>query len=158
MEKVEIDKTRKTITMKHIILFFLLYLGLGTGATYGQTSDNHVFGREIFNTRNLSFEPSMNLPTPPDYRFGPGDEVIIDIWGTNQATIRNKISPDGFIQINNLGLVPLNGMTVSEATGYLRKELSKIYASLSGDSPSSQLKVTLGSSRTIQINVMGEVL
>lgn len=144
--------------MKHFIFLYLLCLVMGTKVTYAQNPDNSVFGRNIFNSDNLTFEPSMNLPTPPDYRFGPEDEVIIDIWGTNQAKIRSKVSPDGFIQINGLGLLPLNGMTVGEASGYLRNELGKIYSSLTGDSPSSQLKVTLGSSRTIQINVMGEVV
>lgn len=118
---------------------------------------NKVYGREIFETKNLTFEPSMNLATPPNYRLGPGDEVIIDIWGTNQATIRDKVSPDGYISINDIGLVYLNGMTVSEASDYLRKELNKIYAGIDSEDPSSQIKVTLGNSRTIQVNVMGEV-
>lgn len=118
---------------------------------------NKVYGREIFDTRNLTFEPSMNLATPPNYRLGPGDEVIIDIWGTNQATIRDKVSPDGYISINDIGLVYLNGMTVSEASDYLRRELNKIYAGIDSENPSSQIKVTLGNSRTIQVNVMGEV-
>ena len=119
--------------------------------------ENRVYGRDIFDTKNLTFEPSMNLATPPNYRLGPGDEVIIDIWGTNQATIRDHISPDGCISINDLGLVYLNGMTVAEAGEYLRKELNKIYAGVDGENPSSQIKVTLGNSRTIQVNVMGEV-
>lgn len=118
---------------------------------------NKVYGREIFETKNLTFEPSMNLATPPNYRLGPGDEVIIDIWGTNQATIRDKVSPDGYISINDIGLVYLNGMTVSEASDYLRRELNKIYAGIDSENPSSQIKVTLGNSRTIQVNVMGEV-
>lgn len=118
---------------------------------------NKVYGREIFETKNLTFEPSMNLATPPNYRLGPGDEVIIDIWGTNQATIRDKVSPDGYISINDIGLVYLNGMTVSEASDYLRKELNKIYAGIDSEDPSSQIKVTLGNSRTIQVNVMGEI-
>lgn len=90
--------------------------------------------------------------------MGPGDEVIIDIWGTNQATIRDNISPDGYINIEDIGLVYLNGMTVSEATDYLRKELNRIYAGIDSEKPVSQIKVTLGDSRTIQVNVMGEVL
>lgn len=129
------------------------------GTVFSQGSgQNRVYGREIFDTRNLTFEPSMNLATPPNYRLGPGDEVIIDIWGTSQATIRDQISPDGYISINDIGLVYLNGMTVADASSYLRKELSKIYAGIDSDNPSSQIKVTLGNSRTIQVNVMGEVL
>lgn len=120
--------------------------------------EDQIFGRNIFNTKNLTFEPSTNLATPPTYRLGPGDEVIIDIWGTNQNSIKQTISPDGYINIEDLGLVYLNGMTVSGATEYLRKELNKIYAGIDGAQPSSEIKLTLGNSRTIQINVMGEVV
>ena len=124
----------------------------------GYMQKDKVYGRDIFETRNLTFEPSVNLATPPNYRLGPGDEVIIDIWGTNQATIRDNISPDGSITIPDLGLIYLNGMTIAEANQYLRKELNKIYAGLDNEqNPSSQIKVTLGNSRTIQVNVMGEV-
>ena len=119
--------------------------------------EEQVFGRNIFNTNNLTFEPSTNLPTPTNYRLGAGDEIIIDIWGTNQVSIQQTISPDGAISIDNLGLVFLNGMTINQATSYLRKELNKIYAGLSGENPTSQIKISLGNSRTIQVNVMGEV-
>ena len=119
--------------------------------------EEQVFGRNIFNTSNLTFEPSTNLPTPSNYRLGAGDEIIIDIWGTSQVSIQETISPDGAINIDNLGLVFLNGMTVNQATSYLRKELNKIYAGLSDEQPTSQIKVSLGNSRTIQVNVMGEV-
>ena len=119
--------------------------------------EDQVFGRNIFNTKNLTFEPSTNLPTPNNYRLGAGDQVIIDIWGTSQVSIQETISPDGAISIDNLGLVFLNGMTVNQATSYLRKELNKIYAGLSDENPTSHIKVSLGNSRTIQVNVMGEV-
>ena len=119
--------------------------------------EDQVFGRNIFNTNNLTFEPSNNLPTPANYRLGAGDEIIIDIWGTSQVSIQQTITPDGSISIDNLGLVFLNGMTVNQATSYLRKELNKIYAGLADENPTSQIKVSLGNSRTIQVNVMGEV-
>ena len=122
-----------------------------------EQSEDQVFGRNIFNTDNLTFEPSTNLPTPANYRLGAGDQVIIDIWGTSRVSIQETISPDGAISIENLGLVFLNGMTVNQATSYLRKELNKIYAGLSDENPTSQIKVSLGNSRTIQVNVMGEV-
>lgn len=114
-----------------------------------------VFGRNIFNSRNLTFAPSQNLATPTNYKLGPGDEIIIDIWGSNQNTIRETISPDGNINIETLGLVYLNGMTVKEADKYLRRELSKIYSSIDGKE--TDIKLSLGQIRTIQINVMGEV-
>ena len=122
-----------------------------------ELKEDQVFGRNIFNTNNLTFEPSTNLPTPSNYRLGAGDQIIIDIWGTSQVSIQETISPDGAISIENLGLVFLNGMTVNQATSYLRKELNKIYAGLADENPTSQIKVSLGNSRTIQVNIMGEV-
>lgn len=114
-----------------------------------------VFGRNIFNSRNLTFAPSQNMATPTNYKLGPGDEIIIDIWGSNQNTIRETISPDGNINIETLGLIYLNGMTVKEADNYLRRELSKIYSGIDGKD--TDIKLSLGQIRTIQINVMGEV-
>ena len=119
---------------------------------------NKVFGRNIFNTRNLTFEPSVNLATPPNYRLGPGDEVIIDIWGTSQNTIRQQISPDGTINIEKIGPVSLSGMTVSEANGYLKRVLGKTYSGLDAPDGTLEIRLTLGNTRTIQINVMGEVV
>ena len=121
--------------------------------------EDQVFGRNIFNTKNLTFEPSVNLATPSNYRLGPGDEVIIDIWGASQNTIRQRISPDGTINIQKVGPVYLSGLTVSEADEYLKKSLNKIYNGLNSvTDPSSDIRLTLGNIRTIQINVMGEVV
>ena len=120
--------------------------------------ENQVFGRNIFNTRNLTFEPSVNLATPPNYRLGPGDEVIIDIWGTSQNTIRQQISPDGTINIEKIGPVSLSGMTVSEANEYLKRVLGKTYSGLDAPDGTLEIRLTLGNTRTIQINVMGEVV
>lgn len=120
--------------------------------------ENQVFGRNIFNTRNLTFEPSVNLATPPSYRLGPGDEVIIDIWGTSQNTIRQQISPDGTINIEKIGPVNLSGMTVSEANEYLKRVLGKTYSGLDAPDGTLEIRLTLGNARTIQINVMGEVV
>lgn len=120
--------------------------------------ENQVFGRNTFNTRNLTFEPSVNLATPPNYRLGPGDEVIIDIWGTSQNTIRQQISPDGTINIEKIGPVSLSGMTVSEANEYLKRVLGKTYSGLDALDGTLEIRLTLGNARTIQINVMGEVI
>ena len=123
------------------------------------TTDNasQIFGHDVFTNRNLTFEPSINLATPVDYRLGPGDEVIIDVWGASENTIRQSISPEGTIQVSGLGPVQLSGMTVKDANAYLQREFSKIYSGISGSEPTSQIKLTLGDIRTIQINIMGEV-
>ena len=121
-----------------------------------KASEKVIFGHNIFSNRKLTFAPSLNIPTPENYRLGAGDEIIIDVWGSNEATIRQTISPDGFINIPNLGVVSLNGMTVKEAEKYLRRKLSQIYP-VEGDGAASDFKLTLGSIRTIQVNVTGEV-
>lgn len=122
-----------------------------------ETDSTLVFGRNIFNSKNLTFAPNQNIATPDNYKLGPGDEVIIDIWGANQNTIRQFISPDGYINIENLGLVYLNGLSIKDANSYLRKELNKIYSGIIGKKPTSEMNVTLGQIRTVQINIMGEV-
>lgn len=119
-------------------------------------SASEIFGHNIFSNRRLTFAPNLNIPTPVNYRLGPGDEVIIDIWGTSEASIRKTIAPDGFINIPNVGPLTLNGMTVKEAESYLRKKLGQIYP-IDGEDAASDLKLTLGNIRTIQVNVTGEV-
>ena len=116
-----------------------------------------VYGRNIFNSRNLTFAPSQNLPTPVNYQLAAGDEVIIDIWGNNQATYRETISPEGNINIPNLGPIYLNGLTIKEAEKYLKKELNKIHSGIADENPTSEMKLSLGQIRTIQVNIMGEV-
>lgn len=116
-----------------------------------------VYGRDIFRNRNLNFSPSENLATPRNYRLGPGDEVIIDIFGANQTTLRSEISPEGSINVDVLGPIYLNGMTVEEANTYLKKRLSSIYAGLGQGEGNSDIRLSLGQIRTIQINVLGDV-
>ena len=122
-----------------------------------KNTTSQIFGHDLFTNRNLTFEPSINLATPVNYRLGPGDEVIIDIWGASENTIRQSISPEGTILVSGLGPVQLSGMTVKDANAYLQREFSKIYSGISGNEPNSQIKLTLGDIRTIQINIMGEV-
>lgn len=115
--------------------------------------EDQVFGRNIFNTRNLTFEPNSNMATPPNYQLGPGDEVIIDIWGASQTSIRQTITPDGTINMQELGPIYLSGMTVEEANQFLKNKLGTVFSN-----ENNQIQVTLGNTRTIQINIMGEVV
>jgi protein involved in polysaccharide export with SLBB domain len=114
-----------------------------------------VYGRNIFNNQNLSFAPSENLATPRNYRLGPGDEVIIDIFGRNQTSFRGTISPEGSINVDILGPLYLSGMTVEEANAYLKRRLSSIYGGMSGSG--TDMRLSLGQIRTIQVNVLGDV-
>lgn len=125
--------------------------------TEGATNPRTVFGRNIFRGSSLTFEPNENQATPENYRLGPGDEIIIDIWGENERSLREEISPEGNIMIEQVGPVYLNGLTIREANEKLRGVFSQIYAGVSGEEPSSDVRVTLGRLRTIQVNVLGEV-
>ena len=109
-----------------------------------------VFGRDIFNNKELSFEPNMNIATPQNYRLGPGDAVFIDIYGASQKTVQSTVSPDGTVTIEGYGPVTVSGMTVSQANAHLRSTLGSRYSS-------SQIRLTVGQTRTIMVNVMGEV-
>ena len=115
-----------------------------------------VYGRDIFRSRTMTFAPSENMATPRNYRLGPGDEVIIDVFGRNQTTFRGVISPEGSINHDVLGPVYLSGKTVEEANAYLKKRLSSIYGGLSGED-GTDMRLSLGQIRSIQINVMGDV-
>lgn len=116
-----------------------------------QAKDKHrVFGRDIFNNKELSFEPNMNIATPQNYRLGPGDAVIIDIYGASQRTIQSTVSPDGEVTIEGYGPVNVSGLTVAQANARLRNTLGSRYRS-------SRVKLTVGQTKTIMVNVMGEV-
>ncbi len=116
-----------------------------------------VYGRDVFRNKSLNFAPSENLATPKNYRLGPGDEVIIDIFGANQVTLRNKISPEGSINVDVLGPLYLSGMTIEEANKYLKRKLAGIYGGLNRSSAGTDIRLSLGQIRSIQVNVLGDV-
>ncbi|HQH19542.1 MAG TPA: SLBB domain-containing protein [Bacteroidales bacterium] len=113
-----------------------------------------IFGFSLFTNTNLSFEPSTNIATPLNYQLGPGDKLIIDIWGASQETYEQKVTAEGYIIISNLGPIYVNGMTIEQATAKIKKEISNIYAGLY--SGNTFLKVTLGSVRSIKVNIVGD--
>lgn len=113
-------------------------------------TERQVFGRNIFNNENLSFEPSSNMATPTNYHLGPGDQVYIDIWGASQLSIDATISPDGTIVVEGVGPVYLAGMTVAQAKGALKDKLGSRYADC-------RFNLSVGETRTIQVQVLGEV-
>ena len=110
----------------------------------------HVFGRDIFNKRMLTFEPNMNIATPANYVVGAGDRVIIDIYGASQKSEQFEVSPDGTITVDGFGPIHIAGLTVSAANAKIKQQLGQRYKS-------SSVKMTVGQTRTITVNVMGEV-
>lgn len=109
-----------------------------------------VWGRDIFNNRRLSFEPNMNIATPQNYVLGPGDHVVIDIYGASQKTLELIVSPEGTVTVPGYGPIAVSGMTVAAAQGKLRNTLGSRYAS-------SNISLTVGQTKTIMVNVLGEV-
>ena len=109
-----------------------------------------VFGRDIFNNKLLSFEPNMNIATPQNYVLGPGDQVIVDIYGASQKSEQLTVSPDGDITVPGYGPIHVAGLSVASAQGKIRSTLGSRYAS-------STLKLSLGQTRSLMVNVMGEV-
>lgn len=112
--------------------------------------ETQVFGRNIFNNQMLTFQPNMNMATPANYRLGAGDEVIIDVWGASQETFTETVSPDGTVTIPGIGPCKIGGMSVNEATAYLRSRLGQYYNG-------SSIQLSVGGTRSIQVQVMGEV-
>ena len=122
-------------------------------STQGVAADavgKHVFGRDIFNTRRLSFEPNMNMPTPQSYTLGPGDQLVIDIYGDSQKTLVHTISPEGTITVSGVGPVQVSGLTVAAAQQKIRQKVGSHYSG-------SNVRLTVGQMRTIMVNIMGEV-
>ena len=109
-----------------------------------------IFGHDVFNNKNLTFESSMNLATPQNYTLGPGDVVNVDVWGASQETVSETISPDGTITIEGIGVIQLGGLSVSRAKARLKQVLGPRYQG-------SKIDLTVGQTRTITVSVMGEV-
>lgn len=109
-----------------------------------------IFGHDVFNNKNLTFESSMNLATPQNYTLGPGDVVNVDVWGASQETVSETISPDGTITIEGIGVIQLGGLSVGQAKARLKRVLGPRYQG-------SNIDLTVGQTRTITVSVMGEV-
>lgn len=116
-----------------------------------------IFGHDIFSGEGISFEPNENLATPEVYQLGPGDQLQIEIYGYNEASYTKTISPEGTINISQIGQVQLGGLTIKEAREKLRRLLVSKYASIGGSNPNTSVSITLRNIRTIMVNVMGEV-
>lgn len=118
--------------------------------------DIQVFGYELFQRENLSFEPSLNIPTPTNYQLGPGDELIIEVWGASQQTYQQRITPEGQININNLGLIRVSGLTVEKASELIINRLSTIYSGLKGSQPNTFAQISLANVRSIKVTISGD--
>lgn len=109
-----------------------------------------IFGHDIFENDKLTFEPAMNIATPQNYVLGPGDAVLIDIYGASQKSIQETVSPDGYVVVEGFGPIQVSGLTVEQANRRVKSQLGAHYSS-------SNIRLSLGQTRTITVNVMGEV-
>lgn len=125
-----------------------------------QNDSLRVFGMDLFNQVSVSFEPSLNVPTPVDYVLGAGDELVIDIWGAAEQTYSLTVSPEGSIRIPNLSPIQLNGLQMNDAEQRILSRLTNIYSGLRPNNPgqgNTFAQVTLGNVRSIKVTVIGEV-
>ena len=109
-----------------------------------------VWGRDIFNNKYLSFEPNMNMALPANYRLGPGDAVFIDIYGASQKSYDTTVAPDGNVTIEGFGPIQVSGLTVRQANNRIRAKLGNRYSN-------SKIRLSVGQTHTIMVNVVGEV-
>jgi protein involved in polysaccharide export with SLBB domain len=116
----------------------------------------NVFGSYLFSSQNLTFEPSLNIPTPQNYILGTYDEVVVDISGLYEANYKLKVSPEGLIQIPNIGQVKVSGIKIEDATRLIRNQLSKVYTGIA--SGETKVNVTLGNIRSIKVTIVGEAV
>jgi protein involved in polysaccharide export with SLBB domain len=117
-----------------------------------------IFGSSLFGNPSLTFEPSFNMPTPGNFKIGPGDEVVIDIWGASEANFVAQVTPEGFIRIRNLGPVYVNGLTIDEANKRIISRLSGIFSGLSSPNPTTFAQINLGNVRSVKVSIIGEVV
>lgn len=117
--------------------------------------EKSVFGAELFNNKNLTFEPNLKIATPTNYQLGPDDELILDIYGYSEATYKLKVSPEGSIRIPLLGPVQVSGLTIEQARKKITSQLTSIYSGISNGN--TTVSITLGNIRSIKINILGEV-
>ncbi|NSL89775.1 capsule biosynthesis protein [Chitinophaga sp. Mgbs1] len=115
-----------------------------------------IYGSELFNNKNLTFEPNLKIPTPHNYRLAADDEILIDVYGYSEVQHRLKVTPDGYIRIPNLGPVYVNGLTMEEAKNRITKQLSTIYSGIS--SGNTAVQISLGNIRSIRVLLIGEVV
>lgn len=142
---------RYTDEMEFLLPDSLTLFDEALGYNSNEKPEKQIFGHNIFNRENLTFEPEMNIATPQDYRLGPGDAVYIDVYGASQNVFTSTVSPEGTIDIEGFGPVQVSGLTVSQANSRLRSTLGRRYSG-------SNVRLTVGDTRSISVNVMGEVV
>ncbi len=115
-----------------------------------------IFGANLFSNTNLTFEPNLNIPTPGNYIIGAGDELLLDVFGYSEKSSQLKVSPDGFVNLQNVGLIQVSGLTMDEAKVKIQQKLLSIYSGIA--SGKTHVQLSLGNIRSIQVMVIGEIM
>ena len=119
--------------------------------------EKKIFGFEVFANKAISFTPNLSMATPLNYIVGPGDDLVVQIYGIAQATINLKVSNEGKVVIPNVGLSHVGGLSIEAVKSLLTQKIGVRYAGLGGSNPSSYLQVTLANVRTIKVNIVGDI-
>ncbi|SFE82174.1 SLBB domain-containing protein [Thermophagus xiamenensis] len=119
--------------------------------------ERNLFGFSFFNSENLTFEPSVNLPVSDSYIIGPGDVIYIDIWGVSEQSYQLTVDNSGNINIPGVGAVQIEGLTLGKAREKVFNKLVLIYSELKGDNPKTFANIYLGQIRPIKVHVIGDV-
>ena len=149
------NATNSVINSESVVLGQPQVIDSQDSLNFQTTPVRRIFGHDLFTNNKLTFEPNLQIATPDNYVLGPGDEIIIDLWGNTDSSNKYKISPDGRIVISGVGPVSLSGLTIVEATKRLRSSMASMYEGLYDGSV--KMKLSLGSIRSIQVNITGEV-
>jgi protein involved in polysaccharide export with SLBB domain len=140
---LEIDSQNSTVTVKKTL-----------------KSKSELFGLDFFSNDNISFTPNINLATPTNYILGPGDELVISIWGAAERTYNVSVDREGALRLSDIGPIFVNGMTIADATNNLKASFRKIYNGINAPDASPYkvfVGVSLSNVRSVQVNIIGEV-
>jgi len=127
-------------------------------ATFRPTEKSKkIFGFQLFNSDRLTFEPAVNIPVPHSYILGIGDQITINVWGASQTTYQLKVDKNGNVIIPDVGPVAVAGNSFDRAKNLIRQKLSAIYSGMADEAPNTWAEVSMGTIRSIKVNVIGEI-
>lgn len=121
-------------------------------------SGTEPFGFEIFRYSPTTFEPLSYGPVDANYPLGPGDEVVLTLWGDDQMTLTLTVTREGFVTLPEVGQVSVSGVTLEEARVRVKTALARVYSGLRAGRATTFLSLSTGRLRTIQVFLLGQVV
>ena len=123
--------------------------------------NNEIFGMDFFKNPKISFTPNLNMATPENYQVGPGDELLVEVWGATEGNFKQKVDAEGNIFLNGVGRIHVAGLSFSEVKAKINSFLKRIYSGISapdGSYAKIYTGVTITQVRTVKVNIIGEVM